>query len=98
MKCSFQTITVTIKSGFKWYTNKKSRKILTKDFSGGKRSENGKIKYLIRKVLQRRNTSLERQSKIDNFQELPDSAFYCDQIPSCSNSINANYHLFFKNS
>ena len=51
MKCLFQTITVTIKSGFERYTKKK--KILAKIIFFGLRSGNLKIKYFIRKVWER---------------------------------------------
>ena len=31
------------------------------------------------------------------FPGLPNLAFYCDQIPSCSNPVNPNYHLLSSN-
>ena len=100
MKCLFQIITVTIKSGsgFERYTNKKWRKILTIViiiiFLIKKRKPKDKVSHS-KSLAKIKYKSLKTTYKW-KFPGLPDSAFYCDEIPSCSNPINPNYRQDFQ--
>ena len=91
MKCLFQTIIVTIKSGFEWYINKKKITNNNENILWVKNQKpKNKVSYL--KCLAKMKYKSLKSTENWKFSRLPDLAFYWEQIPSRSNPINSNYH------